>query len=62
VVRFYNRGGGDIVDGGRTLRPLSLTDGEIVSIVAFLESLGSTEVPVEAPPLPAYEPRTLGAN
>jgi cytochrome c peroxidase len=54
VVRFYNDGGGDTPNKDALLQPLNLTEGEIVSLVAFLDSLGSDEpafdVPTELPP------------
>jgi cytochrome c peroxidase len=58
VVDFYNRGGGP----GGVLTPLGLTDGEKQALLAFLDSLSGDPVVVESPPLPAYQPRTLGKN
>ncbi len=57
VVRFYNDGG-----GSDEIAPLGLTDGEVSDLVAFLESLGSSTPPVEAPELPDYQLRELGVN
>ena len=62
VVLFYNRGGGDNRNKDPLLKPLGLTDQEVVALVAFLESLGSPGEPFELPQLPAYQPRTLGDN
>lgn len=59
VIRFYNQGGGPGQNAG--LKPLGLTDNEIAQLVAFLESLSSEPVPVEAPVLPDYQLLALGA-
>ncbi len=55
VVQFYNAGA---VDG----RPLELTGTELDQLVAFLESLSTEPLPVEAPELPDYQIRALGEN
>ncbi len=55
VVRFYNAGA---VVG----MPLGLSNEQIRQLVAFLESLSSEPVAVEAPALPDYQIRTLGEN
>ena len=55
VVRFYN-------DGAVSGVPLGLSDAEIAQLVAFLNSLSSDPVAVEAPELPEYQLRTLGDN
>ena len=62
VVGFYNEGGGQNANKDSSLRPLGLTEREIASLVAFLESLESQAAPVEAPNLPEYELRQFGAN
>lgn len=62
VVYFYNRGGGDGPNQDPLLRPLGLSDEEIVNLVVFLESLGSEEPPIEVLKPPPYQPRTLGEN
>ncbi|NSL50492.1 cytochrome-c peroxidase [Calidifontibacillus erzurumensis] len=52
VVKYYNEGGGNHPNKDPLMVPLNLSDEEIKSIVAFLESM-SGEVPVvEAPELP----------
>lgn len=60
VVRFYNRGGGG--GGSAELSPLGLSDNEVADLVAFLDTLGSSLDPVEAPDLPDYQLRELGVN
>lgn len=62
VVRFYDSGGGDNQNKDSLLKPLGLTDQEVASLVAFLESLGSQEEPFEVPELPPYQARKLGDN
>ncbi len=63
VVRFYNDGGGDAPNKDVLLEPLNLTEGEIDSLVAFLQSLGSDEPPFDVPgDFPPYELRTTVTN
>ncbi len=62
VVEFYNAGGGDSPTKDPALKPLGLSDAEVSDLVAFLESLGSPAGAEVEPELPAYQPRTLGAN
>ena len=63
VVRFYNDGGGANPNKDSRIRPLGLSGDEISDQVAFLESLGSRDMPtVDEPAPPPYQPRTLGAN
>ena len=62
VVEFYNLGGGDSPNKDAAPRPLGLTDAEREDLVAFLQSLASPPIDVEAPDLPTYQPRTLGDN
>jgi cytochrome c peroxidase len=63
VVRFYNDGGGDAPNKDPLLQPLNLTEGEIDSLVAFLQGLGSDEPPFNIPTdFPPYELRTTGTN
>lgn len=62
VVEFYNTGGGDSPNTDSALRPLGLSDDEVADLVAFLESLQSPLTQEAEPDLPAYQPRTLGAN
>ncbi|MCH9039198.1 MAG: photosynthetic protein synthase I [Chloroflexi bacterium] len=63
VVRFYNDGGGANPNKDSRIRPLGLSGDEISDLVAFLESLGSRDMPtVDEPAPPPYQPRTLGAN
>ncbi len=59
VVDFYDRGGGDVPNKDRRLKPLNLTDEEKEALVAFLEALTCENVPyVEEPELPPYEGET----
>ncbi|HHY71655.1 MAG TPA: c-type cytochrome [Bacillus bacterium] len=52
VVNYYNKGGDNHPNKDPLIQPLNLTDGEVDSLVAFLESM-SGEVPVvDAPELP----------
>lgn len=52
VVMYYNEGGGDHGNKSVLVKPLNLTDKEINSLVAFLDSL-SGELPViETPEIP----------
>jgi cytochrome c peroxidase len=60
VVRFYNAGGGPAQTAN--LGPLDLTGAEVDQLVAFLESLSSSPVPVEIPTLPDYQLLTLGSR
>ncbi len=60
VVRFYNEGGGSDQTAG--LKSLRLSDEEVESLVAFLESLSSDPVSVEVPTLPDYQLLPLGGN
>lgn len=62
VVSFYNQGGGAAPSKDRLLKPLGLSEEEAASLVAFLESLGSTGPPVEAPQQPPYQPRRQGED
>ena len=62
VVEFYDAGGGGSPAKDPALKPLGLSDAEINDLVAFLESLGSPADTEVEPELPAYQPRTLGAN
>ena len=58
VVAFYNEGGGEGQTAG--LAPLDLSDEEAAQLVAFLESLSSDPIDVEAPQLPSYGLMPLG--
>lgn len=58
VVAFYNAGGG----AGSVLKPLNLSAAEQKALVAFLLTLSGDPVKVEAPTLPAMQPRTFGKN
>lgn len=58
VVDFYDAGGGK--DG--ELKPLGLSASEKKALIAFLESLSGDPVVVEAPKMPAYQPRVFGQN
>lgn len=58
VVEFYDRGGG----AGAELKPLGLTAEEKKALIAFLETLSGDPIVVEAPKLPAYQPRVFGKN
>ncbi len=56
VVEFYNKGGGDVPNKDRRLKPLNLTEEEKYALVAFLEALTCENVPfIEEPELPPYE-------
>ncbi len=56
VVEFYDRGGGQVPNKDRALKPLNLTEEEKEALVAFLEALTCENVPyVEEPELPPYE-------
>jgi cytochrome c peroxidase len=46
VVRFYNRGGHPHPLLDPLIRPLHLTDAEVVALVAFLESLTGDNIAV----------------
>lgn len=59
VVEFYNAGGGKnefSATKSPLIQPLSLSDGEIDDLVAFLESLSGEEILIEEPDLPAMAP------
>ena len=58
VVAFYNDGGGETETAD--LEALSLSDEEASQLVAFLASLSSEPIPVEAPALPGYSLVELG--
>jgi cytochrome c peroxidase len=60
VVRFYSVGGGP--NQTAELQPLRLSNAEGDQLVAFLESLSSEPIPVEAPSLPDYQLLTLGGS
>jgi cytochrome c peroxidase len=65
VVRFYNDSEGDAPNKDELLGPLNLSDDEIGSLVAFLQSLGSDAPAFDAPgpeDLPPYELLPLGSN
>ncbi|MFO1442706.1 cytochrome-c peroxidase [Bacillus sp. Bva_UNVM-123] len=52
VVDYYNVGGGDHANKSVLMKPLNLTDGEVNSLVAFLESLSGELPKVETPEIP----------
>ena len=56
VIDFYDKGGGNDANKSSLMMPLGLTAEEKKALLAFLESLSSTEpIMVEAPVLPGYE-------
>ena len=58
VVDFYDRGGGP----GAELKPLGLSAQEKGALLAFLDALSGDPVTLEAPKMPAYQPRAFGKN
>ncbi len=56
VVEFYNKGGGNVPNKSKKLKPLNLTEEEKKALVAFLEALTCETLPqIEEPELPPYE-------
>lgn len=62
VVRFYNEGGGQSPNKDPRLRPLGLNESEVSALIAFLETLRSTEGAIDRPTPPPYQLRELGSN
>lgn len=52
VVQYYNEGGGEHANKSALMNPLNLTDKEVNSLVAFLESLSGELPNVEKPEIP----------
>jgi cytochrome c peroxidase len=56
VIDFYDKGGGEDLNKSPLMRPLNLTEDEKEDLSAFLESLSGSEVRMEPPELPSYQP------
>lgn len=56
VIDFYDEGGGDDPNKSPLMKPLGLTDEEKQDLLEFLESLSGTELLIDPPELPEYEP------
>ena len=56
VIEFYNQGGGDLPGRSELLEPLNLSDDEQWDLLDFLESLSGSEIRMNPPDLPPYEP------
>ncbi len=56
VIEFYNKGGGNVPNKDKALKPLNLTEKEKKALIAFLKALTCENVPyVEEPELPDYD-------
>ncbi len=56
VIEFYDKGGGNVPNKSKLLKPLNLSDEEKANLRAFLEALTCKNVPVvEEPELPEYK-------
>ena len=63
VVEFYNKGGGDVPNKDKRLKPLGLTEEEKDALVAFLSALTCNTLPqIEEPELPDYEETAKGGG
>lgn len=59
VVDFYDRGGGNLPNKDRLMKPLRLGDEEKAALIAFLESLSGDPIKIAPPELPKKDDGTL---
>ena len=62
VVDFYDRGGDEEEGRDALIKPLKLTEGEKLDLLAFLDALTSSPAPVLAPILPPDEETAPGGD
>ncbi len=60
VVTFFNKGGGDIPNKSKLLKPLHLTLAEEQELVAFLAALDGPPFVISQPKLPSYTSGPMG--
>lgn len=62
VVDFYDRGGDEAEGRDALIKPLNLSEGEKLDLLAFLDALTSSPAPVMAPVLPPDEESAPGGD